>query len=245
MNCPSSPRLIPAHAGKTIRNCKRSTRRAAHPRSRGENVIFHLKGMQLRGSSPLTRGKPRAASLRGLRVRLIPAHAGKTITAAGPALRAEAHPRSRGENPPTTAPLLLRSGSSPLTRGKHTRRPGSARRARLIPAHAGKTRTRASTEPAPCRVPGSSPLTRGKRLRAWRAAPVWRLIPAHAGKTTQLRALYVTHEAHPRSRGENYVSHCSPRASTGSSPLTRGKRVGVDALEVQLRLIPAHAGKTL
>ena len=50
-------RLIPAHAGKTVRRYTAPSGRAAHPRSRGENrgVGIWLRGG--RGSSPLTRGK--------------------------------------------------------------------------------------------------------------------------------------------------------------------------------------------
>ena len=50
--------------------------------------------------------------------------------------------------------------------------------------------------------------------------------------------------AHPRSRGENLVGLAVVVGRCGSSPLTRGKRVGV-TLDVWRRgLIPAHAGKT-
>ena len=51
--------LIPAHAGKTSRWIASSATFAAHPRSRGENVGRVRRTGQLRGSSPLTRGKPR------------------------------------------------------------------------------------------------------------------------------------------------------------------------------------------
>ena len=51
-------RLIPAHAGKT--GCCPVPARlgTAHPRSRGENPLGTLRAFRLRGSSPLTRGKP-------------------------------------------------------------------------------------------------------------------------------------------------------------------------------------------
>ena len=35
-----------------------------------------------------------------------------------------------------------------------------------------------------------------------------------------------------------------PRTAVGSSPLTRGKLLAIEPLEVSRRLIPAHAGKT-
>ena len=91
---------------------------------------------------------------------------------------------------------------------------------------------------------GSSPLTRGKpRLmlisRSWRG-----LIPAHAGKTWSSRKVARPIRAHPRSRGENRHDGQPPRLGHGSSPLTRGKRIGRDGGSRRTGLIPAHAGKT-
>ena len=71
-------RLIPAHAGKTRARGVCRVAHAAHPRSRGENNGQPGQKLVLRGSSPLTRGKRRGDSRCFLRVRLIPAHAGKT-----------------------------------------------------------------------------------------------------------------------------------------------------------------------
>ena len=78
-------RLIPAHAGKTARDAPPRRGLWAHPRSRGENLLFDNVGKELPGSSPLTRGKRFAFSKAVPIVRLIPAHAGKThSTAATP-----------------------------------------------------------------------------------------------------------------------------------------------------------------
>ena len=91
-------RLIPAHAGKTGRCRYYRVRRAAHPRSRGENGRAAAADFHTNGSSPLTRGK-RAWLQRWIGCgRLIPAHAGKTPTLASRGFTASAHPRSRGEN---------------------------------------------------------------------------------------------------------------------------------------------------
>ena len=72
-------RLIPAHAGKT--SWREAPRRSgpAHPRSRGENRAADLDPSAPRGSSPLTRGKPRGEVDAAVAERLIPAHAGKTF----------------------------------------------------------------------------------------------------------------------------------------------------------------------
>ena len=50
-------RLIPAHAGKTSQSAQAAAKRAAHPRSRGENLIGAVRTLVVTGSSPLTRGK--------------------------------------------------------------------------------------------------------------------------------------------------------------------------------------------
>ena len=49
--------LIPAHAGKTTSILFMVSGGRAHPRSRGENVVFPLLCVAALGSSPLTRGK--------------------------------------------------------------------------------------------------------------------------------------------------------------------------------------------
>ena len=173
--------LIPAHAGKTRALALKGRSSEAHPRSRGENRRATTIGSQRGGSSPLTRGKLLLGGVCHCRVRLIPAHAGKTRTLwpgnhAGVWLipahagktgarrrsvpRGAAHPRSRGENFFSVVSVIVVSGSSPLTRGK--------------PAPYG---------PATMPASGSSPLTRGKR----RGRP--------GGRSCVL--------AHPRSRGEN------------------------------------------
>ena len=71
---------------------------------------------------------------------LIPAHAGKTSDTSSARTKTPAHPRSRGENLTLGMSDSVDKGSSPLTRGKHGLLSVSARRPRLIPAHAGKTR---------------------------------------------------------------------------------------------------------
>ena len=236
-----SPRLIPAHAGKTCPCPASRSPSAAHPRSRGENARTDGNGHRRCGSSPLTRGKPTESPRVSPLLRLIPAHAGKTTSTSSQASYAPAHPRSRGENTGKLMNGVTQRGSSPLTRGKRTERRQILRRRRLIPAHAGKTvntqaprisvpaHPRSRGENGPQRTPGersggSSPLTRGKQpLRA----PRWRrrrLIPAHAGKTTASRLSYLTGTAHPRSRGENGKAYLNLAVHAGSSPLTRGKR---------------------
>ena len=111
--------LIPAHAGKTSSRSHATSKRRAHPRSRGENRWERRRGCRCWGSSPLTRGKRDKELLHGL--------------------ASSAHPRSRGENRQRVEGADATNGSSPLTRGKPRRRILRVRLRGLIPAHAGKT----------------------------------------------------------------------------------------------------------
>ena len=232
--------LIPAHAGKTQRHRFLPYRRAAHPRSRGENRAG-CACVEGGGSSPLTRGKRKGRRICPHGSRLIPAHAGKTRGRAHRPWPRSAHPRSRGEN---------------LKQGLEDRAPEG-----LIPAHAGKTcpsrRPRVGSTAHPRSrgenireskgrsiIAGSSPLTRGKHAPV--GSPVGRrgLIPAHAGKTPNRWVVSFADTAHPHSRGENVVCFCAPSAVQGSSPLTRGKQAQAAPVHGRGGLIPAHAGKT-
>ena len=234
-------RLIPAHAGKTFKHCGVPSGLRAHPRSRGENTFSRKLNGRSDGSSPLTRGKQDGPNYIAGRLRLIPAHAGKTCDK-----------RMRGQDG---------AGSSPLTRGKLSAVWVVISVFRLIPAHAGKTtgrRSSAASHPAhprsreenidawqlPERHVGSSPLTRGKRTLRVTAGILRRLIPAHAGKTVQAENPNSQHRAHPRSRGENRPGGKPQLSTQGSSPLTRGKRSHHGGYDKRRGLIPAHAGKT-
>ena len=194
------PRLIPAHAGKTTRQQRPFLTGWAHPRSRGENGQITSTQLRSAGSSPLTRGKREGEHRVRRRRRLIPAHAGKTPEARCPTTRIRAHPRSRGENSHPDKEASVKTGSSPLTRGKLSASMPTATRRRLIPAHAGKTLAGAFN---PVSLIGSSPLTRGKRNDPVGSSVRGGLIPAHAGKTGPRLPLRWPDRAHPRSRGEN------------------------------------------
>ena len=177
------------------------------------------------------------------------------------ALGVAAHPRSRGENPPTNPGGVEEHGSSPLTRGKRGAVADAYDRGRLIPAHAGKTvmgrfwRNHAEAHPRSrgenaaisatvARQRGSSPLTRGKLAYRVKTFAQLRLIPAHAGKTRGEHGRCRAAQAHPRSRGENVSPSARRAVARGSSPLTRGKRRLTRSELAHARLIPAHAGKT-
>ena len=192
--------LIPAHAGKTRPARNPRARAWAHPRSRGENAREDTTEIIFKGSSPLTRGKRRSVLDREPVRRLIPAHAGKTQSAAGALRGCRAHPRSRGENDYYPTGATLREGSSPLTRGKLPTTDQNPLTKRLIPAHAGKT----LEELVNTWQARAHPRSRGENLgdHGLNRGPD-RLIPAHAGKTSGGPPRRARTRAHPRSRGEN------------------------------------------
>ena len=146
------------------------------------------------------RGKLTIARSLILLRRLIPAHAGKTLSRATQPILGRAHPRACGENSERHQASRIRSGSSPRMRGKLFAKLKEIACAGLIPAHAGKT-ARSSRHPrlsaahprargenervSPANPPssGSSPRMRGKRPMPVFLNSGLGLIPAHAGKT--------------------------------------------------------------
>ena len=83
-----------------------------------ENLGWPPHRMDDGGSSPLTRGKRWSGCSWCFSFGLIPAHAGKTRHWRGGPGGSWAHPRSRGENVAASTSSGMRTGSSPLTRGK-------------------------------------------------------------------------------------------------------------------------------
>ena len=193
------------------------------------------------GSSPLTRGKPPCAGRRGVASGLIPAHAGKTRVKLMTACAHAAHPRSRGENKLKWHPSDTKRGLIPAHAGKTI---PTNRRQYLSGAHPRSRGENRTTQAHSQHYSGSSPLTRGKHPRCARCRPSRGLIPAHAGKTDIESLEGFTNGAHPRSRGENQLAKVHASRQSGSSPLTRGKRVPFGVVVVVVGLIPAHAGKT-
>ena len=131
--------LIPAWAGKTTRTKRRARPRWAHPRVGGENPGRPSSKLGDQGSSPRGRGKPRTSTVSPSVAGLIPAWAGKTMSAAPLSSGVTAHPRVGGENAREELVTEASDGSSPRGRGKllHPRRRHGGQG--LIPAWAGKT----------------------------------------------------------------------------------------------------------
>mgnify|MGYP000924923138 CR=1 FL=1 len=114
-------RIIPALAGNTSSVAPIAVDGQDHPRSRGEYNPLVYVIMHLLGSSPLSRGIPDRACVRGALSRIIPALAGNTANAV------------RIENP--------YMGSSPLSRGILVAAAHEVVKLRIIPALAGNTRS--------------------------------------------------------------------------------------------------------
>ena len=132
-------RITPAHAGKTRAECIQSRFRGDHPRACGENYAELIVAGLMTGSPPRMRGKHVREREQSGRIRITPAHAGKTYRAPLSFTSTEDHPRACGENPsPERLKMPLR-GSPPRMRGK----PGvdlfGVKDFRITPAHAGKT----------------------------------------------------------------------------------------------------------
>ena len=85
---------------------------------------------------------------------------------------------------------------------------------------------------------------RGKRFGLYYLRSIRRIIPAHAGQTRCIFSRVSTSSDHPRACGANPDSSWTRRSPSGSSPRMRGKRVGLRAVGLELRIIPAHAGQT-
>ena len=117
--------IIPAHAGSTHPSSPRRQCCQDHPRSRGEHHNHLVANEIVVGSSPLTRGALPHKRRSSHRIRIIPAHAGSTVTLPHPAVTDGDHPRSRGEHALAAGRSARGTGSSPLTRGarSHYRTP--------------------------------------------------------------------------------------------------------------------------
>ena len=72
-----------------------------------------------------------------------------------------------------------------------------------------------------------------------------RITPAHAGKTKRIRKAEEILADHPRACGENLFGSATMNHGAGSPPRMRGKQALYVVPRKQIRITPAHAGKTL
>ena len=170
---------------------------------------------------------------------LIPARAGTTNYVDITDWNAGAHPRSRGDHGLIGIMGLVLLGSSPLARGPRARRGSSWPPAGLIPARAGTTGSKGSSQRPGGAHPrsrgdhstdhhqrrnpmGSSPLARGPQPLLQYRHQYRGLIPARAGTTRRCTIARLSVRAHPRSRGDHVDLKPPPPGPVGSSPLARG-----------------------
>ena len=252
---------IPARTGETNPRAPAHFRATAHPRSHGGNSAAACPTCGHDGPSPLARGKRFCRTFLLAYAGPIPARTGETTWATTRAWPPRAHPRSHGGNFFAAKSGAIRSGPSPLARGK-------LRDALLvmeghgpIPARTGETpshfRTKSTNRAHPRShggndqdghqqhaVRGPSPLARGKRAEGGidlgRQGP----IPARTGETYASRNAWSSSGAHPRSHGGNVHGQPHQRAFDGPSPLARGKLHRRLTCRCLLRPIPARTGET-
>ena len=131
--------IIPAHAGNTGDVIRAYVENGDHPRACGEHQAKADTNDKAAGSSPRMRGTPGGVVGRGLRVGIIPAHAGNTKLSRICRRCRRDHPRACGEHLAHVVCVLSDLGSSPRMRGTLVKPCGSTRRTGIIPAHAGNT----------------------------------------------------------------------------------------------------------
>ena len=134
-------RIIPAHAGQTKLTAFIEAVNADHPRACGANNARNSATSLKNGSSPRMRGKLIQALRHVESGRIIPAHAGQTPSLIFLLESSPDHPRACGANCASPSALSADSGSSPRMRGKPSGTPAVLNLKRIIPAHAGQTRT--------------------------------------------------------------------------------------------------------
>ena len=193
-------RIIPAHAGQTDRLSHLSRRFSDHPRACGANFGFRQILERVAGSSPRMRGKRSGGHGRAHLRRIIPAHAGQTVSEITVSNDPTDHPRACGATREIGLVTPAHAGSSPRMRGKLCLLFCLGIAVRIIPAHAGQTCfvacpvSGSSDHPRACganrrtvaietSTSGSSPRMRGKHCSGCGVRRGGRIIPAHAGQT--------------------------------------------------------------
>ena len=113
-----TPRITPAHAGKSVSSTSWLEYGGDHPRTRGDKERVLVYALLLLGSPPHTRGK-----------------VSQTVCAD---TEDRDHPRTRGEKLILNSKFVQWLGSPPHTRGKATASTQPTAKVRITPAHAGK-----------------------------------------------------------------------------------------------------------
>ena len=212
-------RITPACAGKSPHDGLPWVDFEDHPRVCGEKRGWLDEQNRRIGSPPRVRGKVPGASLRGMRLGITPACAGKSCDLCQSAAQARDHPRVCGEKFSSMWRRYIVSGSPPRVRGKAVWKDIKQAEAGITPACAGKSAfpefegNAVRDHPRVCgektftvkNVPGaegSPPRVRGKAMMPTNALIVRRITPACAGKSLVKMPFFKGGEDHPRVCGE-------------------------------------------
>ena len=122
---------------------------------------MHVYPPVSRGSSPHTRGAHLGLDQPPGQAGIIPAYAGSTQRRLAPPRRRSDHPRIRGEHQALERIASAFEGSSPHTRGAHSRSDPLGGTRGIIPAYAGSTRVVTSNRSAS----SDHPRIRGEHIR--------------------------------------------------------------------------------
>ena len=217
--------IIPALAGNTRQSLQYATDCGDHPRACGEHFTFNATIQPLPGSSPRLRGTQDGRVESWIRIGIIPALAGNTVTVAIGGLFRGDHPRACGEHSMRLLLSLHFTGSSPRLRGTRVAHGANLAQHGIIPALAGNTgigsaRTSSTRDhPRACgehccicdnfgQNMGSSPRLRGTRPYLYDASTAHGIIPALAGNTIVVGSGPRGCWDHPRACGEHTPLMC-------------------------------------
>ena len=187
------------------------------------------------------RGTPILAMLCHMTTRIIPAHAGNSMSRRWIMSAKTDHPRACGELGGKRLPIRSGLGSSPRMRGtpNRTNSPPSS-----LADHPRACGELVSFADLVRELLGSSPRMRGTPYTAMVVDATLRIIPAHAGNSTSPSVPSPSTPDHPRACGELGGPGASPSADVGSSPRMRGTLRKRPRDRIGHRIIPAHAGNS-
>ena len=212
-----------------------------HPRIRGEHRGGASGTDDIPGSSPHTRGAPGFKRDTTTYTGIIPAYAGSTRRRPDRVSWIQDHPRIRGEHPHDPLRGRLSAGIIPAYAGSTSAGRRASRSRSDHPRIRGEHQD--PTEPSQENI-GSSPHTRGAHLQQPESARAGGIIPAYAGSTPTRPRPSRCRRDHPRIRGEHSICLKFCHLTIGSSPHTRGARLGVAGVGINVGIIPAYAGST-
>ena len=256
---PVGPRFIPACAGNSPKQQRRSASLPVHPRVCGEQPRSERITPVGYGSSPRVRGTATKITIKINSSRFIPACAGNSIHLHLHPAPSSVHPRVCGEQHAGRNTRANDDGSSPRVRGTVNEERIPVFFVRFIPACAGNRRHRTICDrlrpvhPRVCGeqllfdynslfVVGSSPRVRGTDHLHRFIVPRGRFIPACAGNSITPIATTPLPPVHPRVCGEQARKSVKGNRTYGSSPRVRGTDIDIGGNGFGIRFIPACAG---